>query len=148
MESLESTAVPSRGTGYAAALARRAAWAPAGVFAVHLVAARVLGLYEAWPPIDIPAHLMGGVAIAFFFGASFDLAVERGWFPPLDRRLRFALWLGLTALAAIGWEAFEYVATIALFERGIPGYEDTLADLLLGLVGGAAYGAVDFRRRR
>ncbi|HRQ24398.1 MAG TPA: hypothetical protein PLF42_13300, partial [Anaerolineales bacterium] len=45
---------------------RETAWAPLGVFGFYLVGL-VFDWYDRFPPLDIPTHFMGGVAITFFF---------------------------------------------------------------------------------
>ncbi len=56
---------------------RGAGWAPIAVFAAHVLASRVLGLYDAFPPLDVPMHSAGGAAIAFFFWRSLHLPEAR-----------------------------------------------------------------------
>jgi hypothetical protein len=58
---------------------RRAAWAPILVFGLHMLSAQVLGLYDSWPPLDIPMHFFGGVAITWFFVCAYRTAEELGF---------------------------------------------------------------------
>ncbi len=56
---------------------RSAGWAPALVFVTHVVASRGIGAYRTLPELDTPMHLVGGVAIAFFFWRSVNLDAAR-----------------------------------------------------------------------
>jgi hypothetical protein len=118
---------------------RRAAWAPLLVLGLHLFAALALGLYRIWPPTDIPMHFLGGIAIAFFFAHAYRAAEE------LDLLGRPAAVLGeVTVFALVGsatvfWEFAEF-----LFDRYVgthlqDGVDDTLGDMLMGLLGGLAF---------
>ena len=118
---------------------RRAAWAPLLVFGLHVVAARVLGLYRLWPPTDIPMHFLGGMAIAFFFAHAYRAAEE------LDLLGRPAVVLrGVTVFALVGsatvfWEFAEFLSDRYLGTYLQKGLEDTLGDMLVGILGGVAF---------
>jgi len=45
----------------------RGAWAPVLVFGLHVFISPALNAYLLFPPLDIPMHFFGGVAIAYFF---------------------------------------------------------------------------------
>jgi hypothetical protein len=45
---------------------RRFGWFPIGIFLAHELCAHVIDGYRRWPFIDIPLHLLGGMAIAFW----------------------------------------------------------------------------------
>ena len=45
---------------------REAAWAPLSIIAFYAIGL-ALHLYDLFPPLDLPSHLMGGVAITYFF---------------------------------------------------------------------------------
>jgi hypothetical protein len=117
----------------------RSAWAPIGVFVVHVIALKVLSVYEWWPSFDIPMHLVGGAAIAYFLHtASVQGSASRilgGW----HRGTHILLVFGWTAVAAIFWEFAEF-SYDRLLESGMQygDLTDTLKDILLGLTGGTA----------
>lgn len=118
-----------------------AAWAPILVLAAHVVAREGLDAYDRVPQFDVPMHFAGGVAAAFFFLRSAELASARGVlgsFTPLGKSL-FAL--GGVSAVALAWEVMEWFARRAQpyvglsFGRG--SLDDTLLDLVVGLAGGA-----------
>lgn len=114
---------------------RDAAWAPITVFIFYAIAARGFDAYLRYPWLDMPTHFFGGVAITYFFLAATRHAQPTlGAIPPLVQAL---LSLGLTALTAIAWEFLEFASDALLGTKMNLGVADTLADLLLGLVGGA-----------
>ena len=83
---------------------KKAGWAPITVFVAHLVASEIGG-YDVFPPLDTPMHLLGGVAIAFFFWTAYRIAVfQRGVRLPTPsgqgRYGVFSLWHGWLAK---GW---------------------------------------------
>lgn len=121
---------------------RAAAWAPISVFALHMVMSEVLGAYLAYPHLDVPMHVAGGVAITYFLAyvvaaaASLDL---------LGRPNRSALlWLVFTAscTATILWEFAEFLSDRYLGTSAQVDLEDTLLDMLLGILGSLAYFAI------
>jgi hypothetical protein len=71
----------------------------------------------------------------------------------LDAWNRAALGAGFAAIAAIGWELFEYATFIPGSPEAAGAYRDTLGDLVLGTLGGAlasiaASWLIGRRRRR
>ena len=124
----------------------RAAWPPLAVFAAHVVASRLVRGYERWPQLDVLMHFAGGVAIACFFARALA-ALERAhaWLR-VDRRVLALLALGWTGTAAVLWEFAEYLSDRYAGTSAQGSLEDTLGDLLLGLLGGLAYVALGSRR--
>jgi len=57
-------------------LARRAAWPPALVLAVHVVASLGFHAYARLPSLDLWMHLLGGCAIACMVGGALYLAAR------------------------------------------------------------------------
>jgi hypothetical protein len=114
-------------------------WAPLAVFVAHLLAAHVFLLYQRWPPVDIPLHLFGGLAIAFFFSRSFQAVPGDGVRP--DRRALLELLLvgSLTATAAVFWEFWEFASDHLLGTAFQSGLNDTMKDLAIGIGGGAVF---------
>jgi len=128
---------------------RRAGWAPALVFAAHMILWRGVGAYEAFPPLDTPMHLLGGLAIAFFLWTAYSIAARSGALGQPNSTAIAALTLTSTVASAVLWEFAEYLSDRYLGTNTQKGLEDTLLDLLLGLVGGAIFvGAAWIRRKR
>ena len=61
--------------------------------------------------------------------------VALGWPARATRLTRVALGVGFGAVAAIIWEAFEYVTFVPGSPEAATAYQDTLGDLVLGLLG-------------
>jgi hypothetical protein len=118
------------------------AWAPSLLFALHLVLDYGLDAYIRWPPVDIPMHFFGGLAIAYFSSGAFRalFAAEVG--PRIRAPLELLLAFGLTAAAALVWELAEYASDALLGTRFVFGVRDTMKDMALGLAGGALLLAV------
>jgi hypothetical protein len=114
---------------------RRAAWAPILVFCVHEASAR-LGLYGAWPPLDIPMHFLGGIAIAFFFGQAYRAAEEMGLLGRPAAIVFAVMVFALTCSSTVFWEFAEFLSDRYLGSHMQGGLEDTLGDMLVGIVGG------------
>ncbi len=114
----------------------RRGWLPALLVAGHLFASFVLGAYEAWPPLDMPMHLVGGMVAAWFV----EGVLESQQRPTSTSALRHALvLLALTAAAALTWELVENTADHLFAARQQLGLRDTTKDLVLGVVGGMVY---------
>jgi hypothetical protein len=118
---------------------RRAGWAPAAVFAAHVVASKGFDAYRHVPHFDVPMHLLGGVAIAYFFHAGSRLGSAAGVLAPYHRLTHGLLVFGLTCATAVFWEFAEFLADRYLGTNMQGGdLNDTLLDLLLGMCGGLA----------
>ncbi|PYT06525.1 MAG: hypothetical protein DMF49_10890 [Acidobacteria bacterium] len=114
-------------------------WAPAAVFATHVFIDQVIGAYELWPPIDIPMHLAGGLAIAFFISRLFRSLPRQA--VPRSRLVILELVLcgSLTATAAVLWEFAEFT-TDQLFGRNVQvGLPNTMKDLAMGISGALVF---------
>ena len=120
-------------------LVRRALWFPLAVFVAHVVLACVLFAYDYFPPIDAPVHVLGGIAIAFSVWRGMDVLVSTGFLAPVQPVLRGVLVFALTSTAAVFWEFAEFVSDHTIGTRAQWGLEDTLKDMLLGIVGGLVY---------
>jgi hypothetical protein len=121
---------------------RDAAWAPIVVFATHVVCGRFFDVYSHWPEFDVPMHIAGGAAIAFFLARVVAHAQYQGFVGPLHPAARFVGVFGLTAAAALHWEFAEFLSDRFAGTHAQGGLEDTLGDLLNGLAGGATWLAV------
>ncbi|MCD5382426.1 MAG: hypothetical protein LR017_03925 [Candidatus Pacebacteria bacterium] len=96
---------------------------------VHIVSLE-LYLYWRFPWLDIPMHLLGGVAVAL------ALLLLLQWIPRMPRRYLalFPIVMGVLVVGLV-WEVFEIWAGIPLIE---PGFErDMLLDICMDIVGGA-----------
>ena len=117
----------------------KAGWAPLGVFCLHLYLWKQTTLYLSFPFIDIPLHLVGGFAIAYFFSGALNIGAERGAVDPVRGTLRLILLISLTCFAGVLWEFAELGLDRDPRTPLQLGLQDTLGDILVGMVGGALY---------
>ena len=120
-------------------IAARGLWFPALVFVGHVIASQFLLVYEALPVLDVPVHLIGGFAIAFFFSVVIDSLSKRGLIVVPDPPLRLVLLFALVCTAAVFWEFAEYISDHTIGTNAQAGLEDTLFDMVMGIAGGLAY---------
>lgn len=118
---------------------RSAGWAPALVFVTHVVASRGIGAYRTLPELDTPMHLVGGVAIAFFFWHSVNLDSARLLLGSLTLCGKLSLTFSAVCTAAIVWEFAEWTTDRLGWTHAQLGLGDTLLDMLLGIVGGLLF---------
>lgn len=116
---------------------REAAWAPLLVLGLFLAAVGLFDAYSRFPPLDKPTHLLGGVAVTYFFSCAWGHARSVAGREPALGRTSFAF--GGTAVAAIVWEIFEFLSDHFLATHLQHGLEDTLSDVFFGLIGAAIY---------
>lgn len=117
----------------------RALWFPLFVFLLHVFLSQVLRAYQKFPVLGSPMHLLGGIAITFFFSRVLTILQKSGLAGELDRRIRTMLLFALTATAAVFWEFGEFLVDHFFGTRMQLGLEDTLLDMFLGIVGGVSY---------
>jgi len=111
---------------------RDSAWAPLSVFLFYLFGL-ALHLYDRFPPLDIPVHFMGGAAITYFFrGAIRNLQNFLGELSALVQTI-FAF--TCTGTTIIFWELYENAFDFLLGTHMVRGLEDTIVDMVLGLLG-------------
>jgi hypothetical protein len=129
------------------ALLAAGAWAPLAIFLLHVVLDAGLGVYDRWPHGDVPMHLAGGAAMAWFLAG-----VLRQW-PPAGLaagRMTLAVRLlsvGLTAIVAVAWEVGEFALDRLAGTHLQGGLADTMQDLVLGICGAAVCAALAGGRR-
>mgnify|MGYP001018569772 FL=1 len=111
---------------------RETAWAPLGVFGFYLVGL-VFDWYDRFPPLDIPTHFMGGVAITFFFRSAIKQSQKfLGDIPALIQVL-FAF--TCTGTTIILWEFYENAFDYLFGTTMVRGLEDTVVDMFIGMMG-------------
>ncbi len=126
----------------------RAAWAPVLVFGLHVFISRVLNAYLLFPPLDIPMHFFGGVAIAYLLASCLQALPASALSPRLRPWLVAAIVFALTATAAVFWEFAEFFSDRLCGTHAQLGLEDTLLDMALGIGGGITYLAMAAKLHR
>lgn len=122
---------------------RESAWAPLGVFGFYLVGL-VFDWYDRFPPLDIPTHFMGGVAITYFYRSAIKQSQKfLGDIPSLIQVL-FAF--SCTGTTIILWEFYENAFDYLFGTSMVRGLEDTIMDMFIG-ISGALVLTVFYRRK-
>lgn len=111
---------------------REAAWAPASVFGLYWIGL-TFDLYKAFPPLDIPTHFLGGVAITYFYRSATRHSQKLVGEIPFPIQILFAI--TCTGTTTILWEFYENFADFFLDTNMVRGLRDTIMDLFLGLLG-------------
>lgn len=127
---------------------RAAGWAPGLVLVTHFLMSEVFNAYAVVPSLDAYEHSVGGIAIGFFFWRSFSIpecASAIGSFTRAGKRL---LTLASVCAAAVVWEFTEWITDRLAWTQAQTSLDDTLLDLLLGIIGALTFlAAAGFPRR-
>jgi hypothetical protein len=117
---------------WAVATLRESAWAPLSIFGFYLFGL-AFHLFDLFPTLDIPTHIVGGIAITYFYRSAIRNSQKvLGEIPiPVQVLLAFTC----TGTTAIFWEFYENLLDLSLGTHMVRGLEDTLMDLFLGLLG-------------
>ena len=111
---------------------REAAWAPLSIIAFYVIGL-ALHLYDLFPPLDLPSHLMGGVAITYFFRSAIKNSQGIVGDIPISIQIIFAF--TCTGTTIIIWEFYENLLDLFFGTHMVRGLEDTIVDMFLGLLG-------------
>ena len=111
---------------------REAAWAPLSIIAFYAIGL-ALHLYDLFPPLDLPSHLMGGVAITYFFRSAIKNSQRIVGDIPIPIQIIFAF--TCTGTTIIFWEFYENLLDLFFDTHMVRGLEDTIVDMFLGLLG-------------
>ena len=122
---------------------RESAWAPLGVVAIYLIGL-AFRLYLIFPPLDIPTHFLGGVAITYLYLSAIRNAQRFLGDIPFPVQVLFAI--TSTGTTTVLWEFYENIVDYFLGTHMVLGLEDTLKDMFLGLLGAVVLAL--FQRRR
>lgn len=122
---------------------RDAAWAPLSVFGLYWVGL-TFDLYKAYPPLDIPTHFLGGVAITYFYRSAIRHSQTLVGEIPIPIQILFAI--TCTGTTTILWEFYETFADFFLHTDMVRGLQDTIMDLFTGLLGAVVL-SIFYRRR-
>src|SRR5512145_85878 len=107
---------------------RESAWAPLSVVAVYLLGL-AFHLYDLFPPLDVPTHFMGGVAITYLYRSAIKNSQRFAGDVPIGVQILFAL--TCTGTTTVLWEFYEYLSDHLFRTRMIRGLEDSLLDMFL-----------------
>ena len=107
--------------------------------------AAVLDWYLAVPHLDLLVH---AAATGLLAAATALVAARTGVLPPLPPAGLVLFTTGAGALLAVLWEAGEWVGHTWIDQAIQVGYDDTVGDLLAGVLGSAVSGSALAGRRR
>jgi hypothetical protein len=127
-------------------LVRRAGWAPILVFLLHVFISRVVNGYILYPPLDIPMHFFGGVAMAYFISTCFAALPEDAVSPRYRKVAQFVFVVSLTTTASVFWEFAEFTSDTFFGTRAQLGLDDTMFDMVLGIIGATSYAVMSWRQ--
>lgn len=116
-------------------------------FVIHEYFVRVIDIYAVIPWFDIPAHIGGGMTIAYAaaYAATkiFDIQVKKNnWL----FHCTFAL--AITALFAIIWEWYEFLYDVTFGTAYQPSISDIMYDMAFGLLGALVYACWASRQKK
>lgn len=111
---------------------KESAWAPLGVVGFYAVGL-ALHLFDMYPPLDIPTHFMGGVAITYFYRSAIRQSQSIVGDIPLP--IQIILAFTATGTTTVLWEFYENIMDRFFGFQMVRGLEDTIVDLILGLSG-------------
>ena len=115
---------------------REAAWAPLSIIAFYAIGL-ALHLYDLFPPLDLPSHLLGGVAITYFFRSAIKNSQSLVGDIPILIQIIFAF--TCTGTTIIFWEFYENLLDRFFGTHMVRGLEDTIVDMFLGLLGALVF---------
>ncbi|TAL19728.1 hypothetical protein EPN90_02530 [Patescibacteria group bacterium] len=119
---------------------------PTVVLVLHIL--RQL-IWPLWIELDMLAHLLGGLTIAWAAGNFYLVLRRRRALSALPRAFYVYYLLSAVALIGVLWEIQEWIVfhTIVTLPPGITDvWTDTISDLTLDLFGGLIWFLIDSRR--
>lgn len=122
---------------------REAAWAPLGVIGLYLLGL-LFGVYDRYPPLDIPTHFLGGVAITYFYRVAIRNSQVFVGEIPYSIQVIFAF--TATGTTIILWEFYEVILDFLFQAHNVLGLADTIKDMFVGLLGALVL-TIFYRRR-
>ncbi len=120
---------------------------PGAVVLLHGLFSLGLGLYDHVPSLDIAMHLAGGMTVAYSFGVLLDLLEAHRLIGFGHELVRAFVIASLVTSAATGWEFVEFLCDRFAGTRAQLGLQDTLGDILVGILGGLAFLALVYGRK-
>jgi hypothetical protein len=140
---MRSSSTNKQLTNWISVTLRESAWAPFSVLIFYLIG-RSLHLYDLFPPLDMPSHFIGGIAITYFYRSA--IQNSQGIVGVIPTSIQTLLAFTSTGTTIILWEFYENLFDFFFGTHMVRGLEDTILDMLLGLLGALAL-LVFYRRR-
>lgn len=96
----------------------------------------VMGWYESFWWMDIPAHFFGGLTIVWSFHIVLNYFKSQGQYSVSWKPLQIFILLGIVGLAAASWELMEFALDNFLHTTTQLSVLDTIKDMAMGISGG------------
>jgi len=112
---------------------------PVIVLIAHLIASKVLNLYVIFPDLDIPAHFVGGLSIAYTSTRILSYLEKEKRIATLNPGLFLVLIFSLTGTATVLWEFVEFIYDHLLNTNIQISLANTMQDQFTGILGGIAW---------
>jgi hypothetical protein len=124
--------VKNKFTDWILSTLRESAWAPLGVVGFYVIGL-AFGLFDLYPPLDIPTHFMGGVAITYFYRSAIRNSQKVVGDIPFPVQVILAI--TSTGTTTILWEFYENFIDHFFGFQTVRGLEETIVDMAMGLSG-------------
>jgi len=128
---------------WAGATLRESAWAPLSVVAIYLIGL-LFHLYDLFPPLDVPTHFLGGVAITYLYRSA--IKNSQKFLGDVPFSVQVLLAFTCTGTTVVLWEFYENIVDTFAGTHMVLGLTDTLKDMFMGLLGALVL-SVFYRRR-
>jgi len=109
---------------------------PAIVFFFVIFVESFFDLSSFFPWVDIPIHFLGGVSVGYMFVLFLRFFKEENLIEIKNKLVFVLLVVCAVSFIAVLWEFWEFSMEIFLNVDWALGYEDTLLDLFMGMLGG------------
>ena len=113
---------------------------PAFVFFLSLFLSSVFDLYDVLWWFDIPMHFLGGVSVGYMSVLFLRFWKEENLIQIRSKFLFVLIVVCAVSFIAVLWEFWEYFMVNYFNLDWNLGYEDSLFDLLMGMLGGLSVG--------
>jgi hypothetical protein len=123
-------------------------WAPLLLLIIHVYLSRVLNAYALWPPIDIPMHFIGGLAITFLTSRCFRALPRKTGPSSRLAALELILIVNLTSTAAVFWEFQEFTRDQIFGSNIQVSLANTMQDMAMGILGALVFASTRLRQLR
>jgi hypothetical protein len=118
---------------------------PAAVFFLSIFIGHFFNFYDLYPWIDIPMHFLGGFSVAYMIVLFLRFWKEEKLITINSKIIFILIIVCAVSFIAVLWEFWEYLMDLIFKTNFILSLEDTLSDLVMGILGGLT-GAVLFRK--
>jgi hypothetical protein len=112
---------------------------PIIVLLSHLIASKVLNLYQLFPNMDIPSHYIGGLSIAYTSTQILSYLEKEKIYTTLNKVVFLVLIFSLAATSTVFWEFAEFIGDQLLDTNIQVSLANTMQDQFMGILGGATW---------